>query len=102
LWNIGIDCGIANADPFTIYFAFMTTANDPSGIPMPDPTHLARTSSFRTATYNAAEMERAMRIFTQSERKRSELRAVLPVVAVLTVATLAKLGAVGLFIHLAH
>jgi DUF1009 family protein len=47
-------------------------------------------------------MERAMRIFIQSERKRSELRALLPVVAVLTVATLAKLGAVGLFLHLAH
>jgi DUF1009 family protein len=47
-------------------------------------------------------MERAMRIFIQSEKKRSELRAVLPVVAVLTVATLAKLGAVGLFLHLAH
>jgi hypothetical protein len=47
-------------------------------------------------------MERAMRIFTQSERKRSELRALLPVIAVLTVATLAKLGTVGLFFHLAH
>lgn len=47
-------------------------------------------------------MERAMRIFIQGERKRSELRAVLPVVAILTVATLAKLGAVGLFLHLAH
>jgi DUF1009 family protein len=43
-----------------------------------------------------------MRVLLQSERKRSELRAVLPVVAVLTVATLAKLGAVGLFLHLAH
>ena len=43
-----------------------------------------------------------MRIFIQSEKKRSELRAVLLVVAVLTVATLAKLGAVGLFLHLAH
>ena len=43
-----------------------------------------------------------MRVFIQSERKRSELRAVLPVVAVLAVATLAKLGAVGLFLHLAH
>jgi hypothetical protein len=47
-------------------------------------------------------MERAMRIFIQSKGKRSELRAVLHVVAVLTVATLAKLGAVGLFLHLAH
>jgi DUF1009 family protein len=47
-------------------------------------------------------MERTVRIFIQSERKRSELRALLPVVAVLTVATLAKLGAVGLFLHLAH
>ena len=43
-----------------------------------------------------------MRIFTQSEKKRSELRAMLPVVAVLTVATLAKVGAIGLFVHLAH
>ncbi len=43
-----------------------------------------------------------MRIFTQSEKKRSEIRAVLPVVAVLTVAMLAKLGAVGLFLHLAY
>ena len=43
-----------------------------------------------------------MRIFIQSERKRSELGAVLPVVAVLTVATLAKLGAAGLFLDLAH
>ncbi len=43
-----------------------------------------------------------MRIFIQSERNRSELRASLPIVAVLTVATLAKLGAVGLFLHLAH
>ena len=43
-----------------------------------------------------------MRIFTQSEEKRSEFRAVLPVVSVLTVATLAKLGAVGLFLHFAH
>ena len=43
-----------------------------------------------------------MRIFIQSERRRSELRAVLPVVAVLTVATLAKLGTVGLFLNLAH
>ncbi|MGA8496371.1 MAG: hypothetical protein WB764_12895 [Xanthobacteraceae bacterium] len=43
-----------------------------------------------------------MRIFIQGEKKRSELRAVLPVVAILTVATLAKLGTVGLFIHLTH
>ena len=43
-----------------------------------------------------------MRVFIQSERKRSELRAVLPVVAVLTAAMLAKLGTVGLFFHLAH
>ena len=43
-----------------------------------------------------------MRIFIQSERKRSEFRAVLPVVAVLTVATLAKLSAAGLFLHLVH
>jgi hypothetical protein len=43
-----------------------------------------------------------MRIFIQSEKKRSELRAVLPVVAILTVAMLAKLGTVGLFFHLAH
>ncbi len=43
-----------------------------------------------------------MRIFIQSERKRSELRALLPVVAVLTVAMLAKLGTVGLFFHLTH
>jgi hypothetical protein len=47
-------------------------------------------------------MERAMRIFIQSEKKRSELRALLQVAAVLTVATLAKLGTVGLFLHLAH
>jgi len=47
-------------------------------------------------------MERAMRNFIQSERKRSELRALLPVAAILTVATLAKLGTVGLFVHLAH
>jgi DUF1009 family protein len=47
-------------------------------------------------------MERAMRILIQSEKKRSELRALLPVVAVLTVAMLAKLGTVGLFLHLAH
>jgi hypothetical protein len=43
-----------------------------------------------------------MRIFIQSEKKRSELRAVLPVVAILTVAMLAKLGTVGLFFHHAH
>ena len=43
-----------------------------------------------------------MRVFIPSERKRSELRAVLPVVAILTVAMLAKLGTVGLFLHLAH
>ena len=43
-----------------------------------------------------------MRIFIPSESKRSELRALLPVVAVLTFAMLAKLGAVGLFLHLAH
>ncbi len=43
-----------------------------------------------------------MRIFIQSERKRSEIRALLPVVALLTVATLAKVGAAGLFLHLAH
>jgi hypothetical protein len=49
-----------------------------------------------------AAMERAMRIFTPSDEKRSELRAVLPVAAVLTVAMLAKLGTVGLFLHLAH
>ena len=42
-----------------------------------------------------------MRIFNQSEKKRSELRALLPVVAVLTVAVL-KLGTVGLFLHFAH
>jgi hypothetical protein len=47
-------------------------------------------------------MERAMRFFNSSEKKRSELRAVLPVVAVLTVAMLAKLGTVGLVLHLAH
>jgi hypothetical protein len=47
-------------------------------------------------------MERAMRILIQSEKKRSELRALLPVVAVLTVAMLAKLGTVDLFLHLAH
>jgi hypothetical protein len=47
-------------------------------------------------------MERAMRIFIQNERKRSKLRALLPVVAILTVAVLAKLGTVGLFLHLAH
>jgi hypothetical protein len=47
-------------------------------------------------------MERAVRIFIQSERKRSELRALLPVVAVLTVAVLAKLGTIGLFLHLTH
>jgi hypothetical protein len=47
-------------------------------------------------------MERAMRIFIQSERKRSELRALLPVVAILMVAVLAKLGTVGLFLHLTH
>jgi hypothetical protein len=43
-----------------------------------------------------------MRIFSLSDEKRSELRAVLPVVAILTVAMLAKLGTVGLFFHLAH
>ena len=43
-----------------------------------------------------------MRIFIHSKRERSELRASLPVMAVLTVATLAKLGALGLFLHLAH
>ena len=43
-----------------------------------------------------------MGIFIQSEWKRSKLRDLLPVVAVLTVATHAKLGAVGLFVHLAH
>jgi hypothetical protein len=69
---------------------------------MPDPTHLARTSSFRTAAGEAAAMERAMTIFFQSEKKRPELRALLPVVAVLTVAVLAKLGTIGLFLHLAH
>jgi hypothetical protein len=47
-------------------------------------------------------MERAMRILIPSEKKRSELRAVLPVVAVLTVAMLAKLGTVGLLFHLAY
>jgi hypothetical protein len=47
-------------------------------------------------------MERTMRIFFQSEKKRPELRALLPVVAVLTVAVLAKLGTIGLFLHLAH
>jgi hypothetical protein len=47
-------------------------------------------------------MERTMRIFIQSDKKRSELRAVLPVAAVLTAAMLAKLGTVGLFLHLAH
>lgn len=43
-----------------------------------------------------------MGIFIQGEKKRSELRAVLPVAAILTVAMLAKLGTVGLFFHLAH
>jgi hypothetical protein len=43
-----------------------------------------------------------MRISIQSEMKRSGLRALLPVLAALTVATLAKLGAAGLFLHLAH
>jgi hypothetical protein len=43
-----------------------------------------------------------MRIFIPSEKKRSELRALLPVAAVLTVATLAKLGTMGLLFHLAH
>ena len=43
-----------------------------------------------------------MRIFIRNERKRSELRALLPVVAILTVAVFAKLGTVGLFLHLAH
>lgn len=43
-----------------------------------------------------------MRIFIPSDEKRSELRAVLPVVAVLMVAMLAKLGAVSLFLHLGH
>ena len=47
-------------------------------------------------------MERAMRIFIPSEKKRSELRAVLSVVAVLTVAMLAKLGTVGFLFHLAN
>jgi hypothetical protein len=47
-------------------------------------------------------MERAKRTFMPSEEKRSELRAVLPVAAVLAVAMLAKLGTVGLFLHLAH
>jgi len=47
-------------------------------------------------------MERAMRVVIQNERKRSELRALLPVIAVLTVAVLAKLGTVGLFLHLTH
>jgi DUF1009 family protein len=57
---------------------------------------------FPNCDLEAAAMERAMRIFIQSEKKRSELRALLPVVAVLTVAMLAKLGTVGLFLHLAH
>jgi hypothetical protein len=57
---------------------------------------------FPNCDIRAAAMERAMRTFIQSEKKRSELRALLPVVAVLTVATLAKLGAVGMFLHLAH
>jgi hypothetical protein len=43
-----------------------------------------------------------MRIFIQSEKKRSELRALLPVVAIVTAAMLAKLGMAGLFFHLAH
>lgn len=43
-----------------------------------------------------------MRIFIQSETKRSELRALLPVVAMVTAAMLAKLGTVSLLFHLAH
>jgi hypothetical protein len=43
-----------------------------------------------------------MRILFQNDERRSELRAVLPVVAILTVTMLAKLGAVGFFLHLAH
>ena len=43
-----------------------------------------------------------MRIFNPSEKKRSELRAVLPVVAILTVAMLAKLGTVSFLFHLAY
>jgi len=43
-----------------------------------------------------------MRTFIPGERKRSEFRAALPVVAVLTVAMFAKLGTIGLLFHLAH
>jgi hypothetical protein len=80
----------------------MTVAAIPSGIPMPDPTHLGRTSTLQIVTQGAAAFERAMRIFIPSEKKRSELRAVLPVVAVLTVAMLAKIGTVGFLFHLAY
>jgi hypothetical protein len=43
-----------------------------------------------------------MKILNQSDQKRSELRALLAVVAVLTIAMLAKLGTLSLFFHLAH
>ena len=43
-----------------------------------------------------------MKILNQSDEKRSERRALLAVVAVLTVGMLAKLGTVSLFFHLAH
>jgi hypothetical protein len=49
-----------------------------------------------------AAVERAMKIVNQGEEKRSERRALLAVVAVLTVAMLAKLGTISLFFHLAH
>jgi hypothetical protein len=57
--------------------------------------------SHKRGLKNAA-MERAMKIFTPSNAMRSKLRALLPVVAVLSVAMLAKLGTVSLFFHLAH
>jgi hypothetical protein len=49
-----------------------------------------------------AAVKRAMKIFNQSDKERSERRALLAVVAVLTVAMLAKLGTVSLIFHLAH
>jgi hypothetical protein len=80
----------------------MTVAAIPSGIPMPDPACLATMSTLQITTEDAAAYERAMRIIIPSEKKRSELRAVLPVVAVLTVAMLAKLGMVSFLFHLAY
>jgi hypothetical protein len=79
-----------------------------SGIPTPHATHTVA-SSIRVERFPRGQilsvsslMSRAMKFRTQGDKQRSEFSALMPVLALLMAATLAKSGAVAQLVHIAR